>query len=86
MTVRLEISTDLSQVVNSFMLRMSHLLTVGHFPDVHVLSLLGPLHPHADAILEEGRDEAEAGEVGQDVLPMPGDLHGKTEIISVTSL
>ena len=67
------------------MLRMSHLLTVGHFPDVHVLSLLGPLHPHADAILEEGRDEAEAGEVGQDVLPMPGDLHGKTVIISVTS-
>ena len=63
------------------MLRMSHLLTVGHFPDVHVLSLLGPLHPHADAILEEGRDEAEAGEVGQDVLPMPGDLHGKTVII-----
>ena len=83
MTVRLEISTGLSQVVNSFMLRMSHLLTVGHFPDVHVLSLLGPLHPHADAILEEGRDEAEAGEVGQDVLPMPGDLHGKTVMIPV---
>ena len=64
------------------MLRMSHLLTVGHFPDVHVLSLLGPLHPHADAILEKGGDEAEAGEVRQDVLPMPGDLHEKKVIIS----
>ena len=72
----------MSQVVNSFMLRMSQLLTVGHFPDVHVLSLLGPLHPHADAILEEGGDKAEAGEVRQDVLPMPGDLHGKTVITS----
>ena len=84
MTVRFVISRLAREISKTE--RLSHLLTFGHFPDVHVLSLLGPLHPHADAILEEGRDEAEAGEVGQDVLPMPGDLHGKTVIISVTSL
>ena len=31
--------------------------------DVHVLALLGPLDPHAKAILEEGRDETESGQV-----------------------
>ena len=51
------------------------LLTDRRFPDVHVLALLRPLHPHADAVLKEGRDEAEAGEMRQDMLPVPRDLH-----------
>jgi hypothetical protein len=42
--------------------------------DVHVLALLGPLHPHPDAVLEEGRDEAKAGQVGKDVLRVTSDL------------
>ena len=62
---------------------MIRLLTGGPFPDVHVLPLLGPLHPHADAVLEEGRDEAEAGEVRQDVLPVPRDLHKVKREVSI---
>ena len=42
--------------------------------DVHVLALLVPLHPHPDAVLEEGRDEAEARDVRQEVLRAPGHL------------
>ena len=60
------------------------MLTDGRIPNVHVLSLLGPLHPHADAVLEEGRDEAEAGEVRQDVLPVPRDLHKEKREVSTT--
>jgi len=43
--------------------------------DVHVLALLGPLHPHADAVLEEGGDEAEARQVRQDVFRLPSYLN-----------
>ena len=60
---------------------MIQLLTGGPFPDVHVLPLLGPLHPHADAVLEEGRDEAEAGEVRQDMFPVPRDLEEWSRLI-----
>ena len=42
--------------------------------DVHVLALLSPLNPHPDAVLKEGRDEAEPGQVGQDVLRVPNHL------------
>ena len=31
--------------------------------DVHVLALLGPLDPHAKAVLEEGRHETESSQV-----------------------
>ena len=63
--------------------RLTQMLTDGRIPNVHVLSLLGPLHPHADAVLEEGRDEAEAGEVRQDVLPVPRDLHKVKREVSI---
>ena len=36
--------------------------------------LLAPLHPHPHAVLEEGGDEAEPGEVRQDVLGAPRHL------------
>lgn len=42
--------------------------------DVHVLALLRPLDPHADAVLEERRHQAEAGQVGQYVLRLTGHL------------
>ena len=42
--------------------------------DVHVLPLLAPLDPHPDPVLEECGDEAEPGQVGQDVLGVPGNL------------
>ena len=42
--------------------------------DVHVLPLLPPLRPHADAVLEEGGHQAEAGQVGQDVLGVASNL------------
>ena len=42
--------------------------------DVHVLALFAPLDPHPDAVLEEGGDEAEPGQMGQDVLCVAGDL------------
>jgi len=36
--------------------------------DVHVLPLLAPLDPHTNPILEKGGDEAESGQVRQDML------------------
>lgn len=35
---------------------------------VDVLALLPPLEPHADAVLQEGADQAESGHVGEVVL------------------
>ena len=37
---------------------------------VHVVALLPPLQPHADTVLDERADEAEARQVRQDMLAM----------------
>merc|ERR1711976_75918 len=42
--------------------------------DVHVLPLLAPLDPHPDPVLEEGGHEAEARQMGEDMLGMTGNL------------
>ena len=49
--------------------------------DVHVLPLLAPLDPHTDAVLEECGDQAEPGEVGQDMLRMSGHLQTNNTLI-----
>lgn len=45
---------------------------------VDVLALLPPLEPHADAVLQEGADQAESGHMGEVVLGDTQELEEET--------
>ena len=53
---------------------------------VHVVSLLVPLGVHADAILKEGADQAEACHMGQDVFGMPQHLSNNMSVRSMCAM
>lgn len=45
---------------------------------INVIPLFAPLEPHADAILQEGADQAQASHVREVLLRHPQELHGQT--------
>lgn len=45
---------------------------------INVIPLFTPLEPHADAILQEGADQAQAGHMGEVLLRHPQELRGQT--------